>query len=150
MVFIPEGYFQMGTSSGNDDEKPMHFVYTSGYYIDKYEVSNNDYQAFMDATGHPAPSFWDDPRFNDLEQPVVGVSWHDAMSYAKWKGRRLPTEAEWEKAARGNDGRLWPWGRKFDKGFFFFFVNIFGQNDNYAHTAPVSYTHLTLPTSDLV
>ena len=141
MVFIPEGYFQMGASSGNDDEKPMHFVYTSGYYIDKYEVSNKDYQAFMDATGHPAPSFWDDPRFNDLEQPVVGVSWHDAMSYAKWKGRRLPTEAEWEKAARGNDGRLWPWGRKFDKGFFFFFVNIFGQNDNYAHTAPVNYYH---------
>ena len=141
MVFIPEGYFQMGTSSGNDDEKPMHFVYTSSYYIDKYEVSNKDYQAFMDATGHPAPSFWDDPRFNDLEQPVVGVSWHDAMSYAKWKNHRLPTEAEWEKAARGNDGRLWPWGRKFDKGFFFFFVNIFGQNDNYAHTAPVNYYH---------
>ena len=141
MIFIPEGYFQMGTSSGNKDEKPMHFIYTSSFYIDKYEVSNQDYQMFMDATGHPAPIFWDDSRFNDSEQPVVGVSWNDAMSYSKWKGRRLPTEAEWEKSARGNDGRLWPWGGKFDKGFFFFFVNIFGKNDNYSHTAPVNYYH---------
>tara|TARA_Y100001936_G_scaffold118412_1_gene115853 strand:- start:4591 stop:5391 length:801 start_codon:yes stop_codon:yes gene_type:complete len=141
MILIPEGYFQMGTFSGNNDEKPMHFVYTSSFYIDKYEVSNKDYQLFMEATGHPEPIFWDDPRFNDPEQPVVGVSWHDAMSYSKWKGRRLPTEAEWEKSARGNDGRLWPWGGKFDKGFFFFFVNIFGKNDNYSHTAPVNYYH---------
>ena len=74
MIFIPQGYFQMGTSSGNDDEKPMHFVYTSGFYIDKYEVSNQDYQAFMDDSDHPAPIFWDDSRFNDPEQPVVGVS----------------------------------------------------------------------------
>ncbi len=131
MIFIPEGYFQMGTSSGNKDEKPMHFIYTSSFYIDKYEVSNQDYQMFIDATGHPAPIFWDDSRFNDPEQPVVGVSWNDAMSYSKWKGRRLPTEAEWEKSARGNDGRLWPWGNKFDKGFFFFFVNIFGKNETY-------------------
>ena len=141
MILIPEGYFQMGTSSGNNDEKPMHFVYTSSFYIDKYEVSNQDYQMFMDATGHPAPIFWDDSRFNESEQPVVGVSWNDAMSYSKWKGHRLPTEAEWEKSARGNDGRLWPWGGKFDKGFFFFFVNIFGKNDNYSHTAPVNYYH---------
>ena len=85
MVLIPEGYFQMGTSSGNNDEKPMHFVYTSSFYIDKYEVSNQDYQTFMDATGHPAPIFWDDSRFNDSEQPVVG-----AVSYTHLT---LPTKA---------------------------------------------------------
>ncbi|MBT6663208.1 MAG: SUMF1/EgtB/PvdO family nonheme iron enzyme, partial [Nitrospina sp.] len=60
MILIPQGYFQMGTSSGNDDEKPMHFVYTSGFYIDKYEVSNKDYQAFMEATHPPAPIYWND------------------------------------------------------------------------------------------
>ena len=141
MIYIPKGYFQMGSSSGKEDEKPMHFVFTPGYFIDKYEVSNKNYAAFMLATEHQAPKFWNDSRFNEPDQPVVGVSWHDAMAYAKWKKRRLPTEAEWEKAARGNDGRLWPWGRKFDKGFNFFFVNIFGENDNYAYTAPVNYYH---------
>ena len=128
MVYIPQGYFQMGTSSGKEDAKPVHFVFTPGYYIDKYEVSNKKYAAFMQATGHPAPKFWEDSRFNDPDQPVVGVSWHDAMAYAKWKGRRLPTEAEWEKAARGNDGRLWPWGKKFDKGINFFFLSTRMQN----------------------
>ncbi|MGV7220994.1 MAG: formylglycine-generating enzyme family protein [Nitrospinales bacterium] len=140
MVYIPEGYFQMGTSSGTSkDSKPMHFVNTSAFFMDKYEVSNADYQKFMTATNHPKPAFWDDEQFNKPEFPVVGVSWHDAMAYAKWKGRRLPTEAEWEKAARGNDGRLYPWGKKWSKGFFMFFVNIYGMDDKYTQTAPVDY-----------
>jgi iron(II)-dependent oxidoreductase len=139
MVYIPEGYFQMGASHGKDDEKPMHFVNTSAYFIDKYEVSNADYMEFVEATGHEKPKLWNDENFNAPEFPVVGISWHDAMAYAQWKGHRLPTEAEWEKAARGNDGRLWPWGNKLEKGFFTYFVNIFGDDDNYPRTAPVTY-----------
>jgi sulfatase modifying factor 1 len=140
MIYIPEGYFQMGTSSGkSEDSKPMHFVNTSAFFIDKYEVSNAEYQKFLMATNHPKPTLWNDERFNKPELPVVGVSWHDAMAYAKWKGRRLPTEAEWEKAARGNDGRLYPWGKKWAKGFFLFFVNIYGMDDKYLQTAPVDY-----------
>lgn len=139
MVYVPEGYFQMGTSSGKDDEKPMHFVYTSAYFIDKYEVTNAEYMEFVQATGHEKPKFWLDENFNPPEAAVVGVNWHDAMAYAKWKGRRLPTEAEWEKAARGNDDRLWPWGNKWDKGFVWYFVNIYGEEDNFRYTAPVNY-----------
>jgi len=139
MIYIPEGYFPMGTSSGREDQKPLHFVYTQAFFIDKYEVSNAEYMKFIEATQHTTPAFWDDKSLNLPSHPVVGVSWQDAMAYAKWKGRRLPTEAEWEKSARGNDNRLWPWGKKFDKGFFFYFVNIFGEDDNYKKTAPVNY-----------
>ncbi len=139
MVYVPAGYFQMGTAAGRDDEKPMHFVYTPAYFIDKYEVSNAEYQKFIEATGHAKPPFWDDENFNKPDFPVVGVTWHDAMAYAKWKGGRLPTEAEWEKAARGNDGRLWPWGDKWEQGTHLYFVNVYGEEDNYPFTAPVNY-----------
>ena len=94
---------------------------------------------FVEATHYEKPAFWQDELLNLPYYPVVGVSWRDAMAYAKWKGHRLPTEAEWEKSARGNDDRLWPWGQKFDKGFFFYYVNIFGEDDNYKKTAPVNY-----------
>ncbi|MFQ5450008.1 MAG: formylglycine-generating enzyme family protein [Nitrospinaceae bacterium] len=139
MVYIPQGYFPMGGSSGREDEKPLHFVYTSAYFIDKYEVSNAEYMEFVQATGHEKPKFWQDENFNKPDYPVVGISWFDALAYAHWKGKRLPTEAEWEKAARGNDRRLWPWGGKWDKGFFFYFLNIFGDADNFPYTAPVNY-----------
>ena len=140
MVYVPEGYFQMGQSSNEaEDQKPMHFVYTSAYFIDKHEVSNAEYKKFLDATGHVKPRYWEDERFNHPNQPVVGVSWFDAMAYSRWKGRRLPTEAEWEKAARGNDGRLYPWGEKEAKGKKLYFVNVFGMEDRYEFTAPVNY-----------
>ena len=106
MVYIPEGYFQMGTFSGKSDQKPMHFVYTSAYFIDKHEISNAEYMQFLQATGHEKPLYWEDDNFNHPDHPVVGVSWYDAMTYAKWKGRRLPTEAEWEFAGRGGEGPL--------------------------------------------
>jgi iron(II)-dependent oxidoreductase len=68
----------------------------------------------MDATGRSAPSYWNESKFNGPTQPVVGVTWHDADAYCKWAGKRLPTEAEWEKAARGTDGRRYPWGNQWD------------------------------------
>ncbi|TDJ57892.1 MAG: formylglycine-generating enzyme family protein [Nitrospina sp.] len=140
MVYVPEGYFQMGDSSSEaEDAKPMHFVYTSAFFIDQYEVSNLEYQNFMEATQHPPPLYWEDEHFNKPDHPVVGVSWFDAMAFARWKGRRLPTEAEWEKAARGNDARLYPWGEKWSKGFVLHFVNVFGMEDQYEFTAPVNY-----------
>ncbi|MDA0991242.1 MAG: SUMF1/EgtB/PvdO family nonheme iron enzyme, partial [Verrucomicrobia bacterium] len=128
MVYVPGGYFLMGgkTSGPKDAEFPMHLVYVEPFTIDRYEVSNEAYQKFVDhvkATGdssmeHPdAPPLknheaegWKHERLKRPDQPVVGVDWFDAYAYAEWVGKRLPTEAEWEKAARGMDGRLYPWG----------------------------------------
>ena len=96
------------------DEGPAHWVVMDAYFIDKHEVSNRDYESFMKATGHSAPAYWDDPRLNKPDQPVVGVNWHDSMAFCEWKGKRLPTEAEWENAARGPEGLRFPWGNSFD------------------------------------
>ena len=80
------------------------------YYIDKFPVTNRQYEAFCRATGYRFPKYWGDKRFNAADAPVVGVSVNDALKYARWVGKQLPTEEQWEKACRGTDGRLLPWG----------------------------------------
>ena len=113
MVLVPRGEYIMG-SNDHQDEKP-HNVVLDAYYIDKYEVSNKDYKDFMKTTGHAAPAYWDDPRLNKPEQPVVGVNWYDGSAFCESKGKRLPTEAEWERAAKGPDGHAhYPWGHQLD------------------------------------
>jgi iron(II)-dependent oxidoreductase len=97
-----------------NDEGPAHMVFLDSYLIDKYEVSNKDYGDFIRAKGHGAPAYWDDPRLNKPEQPVVGVNWEEAKGFCEYRGKRLPTEAEWEKAARGPKANLYPWGNDFD------------------------------------
>jgi formylglycine-generating enzyme required for sulfatase activity len=130
MVYVPGGAFVMGSppDAGQDDESPAREVCVNGFYIDKYEVTNAQFQQFVDATDYvtdlekkPASALgrsWRRPYGSDLtaeklpEHPVVCVSWRDAIAYARWAGKRLPTEAEWEKAARGTDARMYPWGNK--------------------------------------
>jgi iron(II)-dependent oxidoreductase len=130
----------MGSSRGGEpDEYPQHRVYLSSFYLDKFEVTNEQYEKFRSETGHQPPQFWDDPRFNKPNQPVVGVSFHDAVTYCQWAGKRLPTEAEWEKAARGTEGQIYPWGNDFDwtKGNFSDKGQFDGHLDGFAFTAPV-------------
>lgn len=109
-VFVPAGSFEMGTSDGPANERPQHEVTLDAFYIDKYEVTNENYLAFVEATGAERPQYSREEKYNQPHQPVVGIPWHYARAYCEWAGLTLPTEAQWEKAASGGDGRVYPWG----------------------------------------
>ena len=106
MVLIPAGKFTVG-EKGKQKE-----VYLDSFYIDLFEVTNEQYKRFVRATRSMSSYYATNTAFNGSDQPVVGVSWFDAQSYCTWAGLRLPTEAEWVKAARGSDNRRYPWGHK--------------------------------------
>jgi formylglycine-generating enzyme required for sulfatase activity len=147
MVHVPAGEFTMGSDKLDKDaqalqygfrkalyanEHPSHKVTLAAFHIDKTEVTNTEYLEFVKTTRHKAPIDWEGGKYLERtgDHPVVNVSWRDADVYCKWRGKRLPTEAEWEKAARGTDARTFPWGSEFDIKL----VNTLGEYDG---TTPV-------------
>lgn len=129
MVKIPAGYFLMSSYSN----RPLRKVFVKEFYTDKYEVTNKKYKEFMEATGHKPPEYWNDPRFNQPDYPVVGVTYYDAKAYCTWEGKRLPTVEEWEKAARGGlEGGNYPWGDTIDTT-----MACYGRNFKTDHPAKV-------------
>jgi formylglycine-generating enzyme required for sulfatase activity len=165
MVLVPAGNFAMGSGARDieaafqavkridptaerywfSDETPAHLVTLDAFFIDRYEVTVGEYRSFIRATGHRALPDWIKTVAPEDRHPVVQVSWEDAVAYCQWAGKRLPTEAEWEKAARGTDGRQYPWGneppdgrranfcdRRCDRGW-----KDATEDDAYQYTSPV-------------
>lgn len=116
MTLVPEGEFIMGSNSGEPDEGPQKKVHVKAFYIDIYEVTNEQYREFVRQQKHREPNNWIiyGYREDKKDHPVTFVSMGDALKYCKWLGKRLPAEEEWEKAARATDGRTYPWGNEFD------------------------------------
>jgi formylglycine-generating enzyme required for sulfatase activity len=145
MVFVDAGVFVMGSDNGEDDESPAHIASLSGYYIDKFEVTNQDYQVCVEDLGCELPKttrYYVSPIYSD--HPAVYVTWEMAAAYCEWRGARLPTESEWEKAARGTKSLVYPWGTRFERsGSNYCDENCEYSwldplwNDGHARTAPV-------------
>ncbi len=152
LLYVPAGEFLMGTSDEDvglyarlfplrpstsfDNERPQRIVYVDTFYIDRLEITNRQFKGFLAESGYVPVLYLDSPPHNAPDLPAVVLAWEDAAAYAAWAGRRLPTEAEWEKAARGTDGRIWPWGNDWDP------TKLSGNDgtglvDGYAQTAPV-------------
>jgi formylglycine-generating enzyme len=138
MVLVSEGPFRMGSqeAEGDLDEFPQRSTYLSAYYIDLHEVTFSEFNKFIEQSGFPAPTisvFQDDlSLITSEDQPAVGVSWNQARLYCEWAGKRLPTEAEWERAAKGEQDSKWPWGNTFEEGL----ANTLGESDGYQYSAP--------------
>ncbi len=176
MVYVPAGEFWRGSNNGDDDEQPIKKIMLGAYYVDKYELTNEKYSRFVQATGKHHPVWMEpgskynvetgsDNHYKKLgsalkgpEYPVIGVSWHDVMAYAKWAGKQLPTEAQWEKAARGGlqvpdwsgkgliglienplPQREYPWGNQVPDagGYQTNYDTLYGTDDGYTYTSPV-------------
>ena len=136
MVEIPEGPFTMGSTDGDPDEAPVHQIYLKSFYMDLKEVTQGEYERFVRMTkrGKPfVPVFEDDiSKITSPELAAMGMSWSDAVVYCRWAGKRLPTEAEWEKAARGEGSRRYAWGDEFGTGR----ANVDGEEDGFQYLAP--------------
>jgi formylglycine-generating enzyme required for sulfatase activity len=131
IILIPAGSYLIGCDKGSAKHHPQHTLHVETFYIDRYPVTNQEYKQFIDETGYPVPHYnvdWCDSRGYNWDpetrtfpegkarHPVVLVTWEDALAYARWASKRLPSEVEWECAARGPDGRVWPWNDKADVG----------------------------------
>jgi formylglycine-generating enzyme required for sulfatase activity len=137
MVLVPAGEFTMGSDDGDEDERPVHKVYLDAFYIDQYEVTTSRYADFMERSRPLVPAGWNEVSLvRDRERPVHGLDWFKADVYCRFYGKRLPTEAEWEKAARGTDGRKYPWGNE----------DPTSRHANFNRTGWKGYTTLTAVT----
>lgn len=136
MVYVLGGVLRLGRDDGEENERPAHVVTVKPFFIDRTEVTNEQYQKFIAATSYAAPTSWVDGTFPaGAEQlPVTGVSWADATAYAEWIGKRLPTEEEWEFAARGSDDRrIYPWGEEWIENA----ANVKADKDDKRQLQPV-------------
>ncbi len=137
MILVPEGVYTRGSASGGIDEKPQQEIYLDAFYVDKYEVTVEAYNRFRKAANYVEPSVpffqGDHEILKNPNNPVVGVSWYDAVNYCTWGGKRLLTEAEWEKAARGTHGLIYPWGNEMLPKR----ANLNGTADGFQYMAPV-------------